>query len=1138
MPPSSEETQPSNDDGDSLSKSGDAIGMYRDETLADSILYGETQAVDGDGDDEVETQVVGGDGDDRVLGDGADSVASTYDEGRSKEDYVSSEVLQNEGSARSFAAVRTASLRASGLAAARRNPSEADNVEFKALSNNGSVRSFASVCTASLRASGFVAAQTKPSKADNVELKALLNNGSMRSFVAVRAASLRASGRAAAQSSKAADVVLSSLFNNGETHNNQDNVVGEIARVHERGASEKCTKDYHRDEMNRKNNQVVKKLLYDTESDEEESTIMPNNNNGHVYSPSSSVPDNIAGLTYIVSPVPGDLSQANALDVVNKFLVVNDLGLSQEYKSEMSTDTVKSPPTSNAKGVRILAKKTGHKSPVGKIGTFEWIDNLEDEGGGDFFTRRKDFFFGRVEQRSLSLPPIVPDAVLKDQGDEHRNYPYLTNFNHLGSRFMEHSSLMNEKAFVAETRARKNLFKDINEQPNSKSLDQQLKPTDVDRGEEGICEYCPDTQMAVEAMEPLIHENSSQAASSRKFASSTPNFEGVSTRSKKRKMLYTNSKLEVHVTSKGNSKEQKSLECTTEKTKSRRGKKDLEQSLDTKSLANKTKCSISIKGEKALRQMDEASKGEAHKCSEPGTLSNQLSLNNELIKGSVGINSTPIALRTRHLKAVRLAQKAEEDIASDYREDTNAMTNVSIHGKTKRKRSDIDSVQNAEVKNPSYSNAQDNERLDEVVKDGSPVKDVFAQSKQMIMRQTAQEFPSPLDDNIQHRTKQRNTKTAIESISETLDTAKRKRKSVCTSMVSGVRTRSSSKSSSLMPNVENALMSCSNEMTNPCSTPQLKRVVGFNNQVEVAEENAKTEKSTCENLRPTTVKDVDAVSPVCVAGNYKRTPGNESRRQSVIPKELTQLEASIPSPSPMFNTRRRKDMTSVRVLFSRHLDDDIVKQQKKVMGCLSVQLATSISDATHFVADNFVRTRNMLEAMAMGKLVVTHMWLESCGQASCFTDEKKYILRDVKKEIEIGFSMPVSLARAFQNPLLQGRRVYITPNIQPRREVMSKLVKAAHGQPIERIGRSMMKDDKIPDDLLVLSCEEDYSTCIPFLEKGAEIFRSELLLNGIVIQKLEFQRHRLFLDHVKKTRSTIWLRRATGNEFLPVSKCA
>lgn len=61
----------------------------------------------------------------------------------------------------------------------------------------------------------------------------------------------------------------------------------------------------------------------------------------------------------------------------------------------------------------------------------------------------------------------------------------------------------------------------------------------------------------------------------------------------------------------------------------------------------------------------------------------------------------------------------------------------------------------------------------------------------------------------------------------------------------------------------------------------------------------------------------------------------------------------------------------------------------------------------------------MLEAIALGKPVVTPSWLESCGQASCFIDEKNYILRDTKKEKEIGFSLPVSLSRATLCPLLQ-----------------------------------------------------------------------------------------------------------------------
>lgn len=89
------------------------------------------------------------------------------------------------------------------------------------------------------------------------------------------------------------------------------------------------------------------------------------------------------------------------------------------------------------------------------------------------------------------------------------------------------------------------------------------------------------------------------------------------------------------------------------------------------------------------------------------------------------------------------------------------------------------------------------------------------------------------------------------------------------------------------------------------------------------------------------------------------------------------------------------------------------------MARLNISVASSSIEATHFIADKFTRTKNMLETMALGKLVVNHLWLESCGQANCFIDEENYILRDMKKEKQIGFNMPVSLAQARQKPLLK-----------------------------------------------------------------------------------------------------------------------
>ena len=196
---------------------------------------------------------------------------------------------------------------------------------------------------------------------------------------------------------------------------------------------------------------------------------------------------------------------------------------------------------------------------------------------------------------------------------------------------------------------------------------------------------------------------------------------------------------------------------------------------------------------------------------------------------------------------------------------------------------------------------------------------------------------------------------------------------------------------------------------------------------------------------------VNDASPVCMGDEYYKQSCNRnlSRSCKELHREFQSLSDIRPELlTPSKDSRKRRDMTDVRILYSHHLDEDIVKHQKKVsfdffckllsvstdmwfpdISCflfllqilarLGVSVASSIADATHFIANQFVRTRNMLEAIAFGKPVVTHLWIESCGQASCFIDERNYILRDVKKEKELGFSMPVSLAHAIQHPLLK-----------------------------------------------------------------------------------------------------------------------
>ncbi|KAL0719029.1 hypothetical protein Bca4012_068353 [Brassica carinata] len=162
------------------------------------------------------------------------------------------------------------------------------------------------------------------------------------------------------------------------------------------------------------------------------------------------------------------------------------------------------------------------------------------------------------------------------------------------------------------------------------------------------------------------------------------------------------------------------------------------------------------------------------------------------------------------------------------------------------------------------------------------------------------------------------------------------------------------------------------------------------------------------------------VSPICVGDEYHRLTCKDSRGTSYTRKKLRSLTLPLVEPMPETkSTRKRRDMASIRVLFSQHLDEDVTKHQKKILAKFDISEASSMKEATHFIAHNFMRTKNMLEAIASGKPVVTTQWLESIDQINIYVDEDQYILRDSKKEKELGFNMGVSLTRARQNPLLK-----------------------------------------------------------------------------------------------------------------------
>ena len=115
---------------------------------------------------------------------------------------------------------------------------------------------------------------------------------------------------------------------------------------------------------------------------------------------------------------------------------------------------------------------------------------------------------------------------------------------------------------------------------------------------------------------------------------------------------------------------------------------------------------------------------------------------------------------------------------------------------------------------------------------------------------------------------------------------------------------------------------------------------GKNHKLEVLS-NKTTEPSGSEKtITFSSAKGINVATSNCIYYDYHKKPCNKNLPKSSFLKELLRL--GVPESTPEItwkDSRRRRDMAFVRVLFSQHLDNNIIKQQKKVdLGNFSIKM--------------------------------------------------------------------------------------------------------------------------------------------------------------------------------------------------------
>ncbi|KAL1085917.1 hypothetical protein V6Z11_D08G081600 [Gossypium hirsutum] len=787
----------------------------------------------------------------------------------------------------------------------------------------------------------------------------------------------------------------------------------------------------------------------------------------------------IRRLEYVNSQEPGESSQAIALCFVDNFLSFNSVDLCQGVEERTRT---KSPLVSSAKGTRHLAKIINRGSPVKKVGTFEWFESCH-QGETDSFSKRMT---GASEFGDLShqhLHNKGQRSLSNEHEEEHARRHSLSGFKDQGLK----ASIGIEKE--SEGNMVNGSFKEVDELMKTKSSSEKFEASGTARDIPVMFDVGFSTQIAAEAMEALCYglPPSCKACDTCEAVEGalTDLLEGeamsrthlvhhslqkvaaceigeVGKESIRRKRSARRYSKNISSSSWNCNYQELSHKLKPETSKSMQSK--LDESVSQNNLENcetyvtaftpdmQNLCRKQLSQEEPIIHQTRHCKGGANVKKIKDQMEKPRVMTNNVKEGSIltykrkrkSVVADPPKLLSGKQKCTKLHSYASaETLDGKLSEQRSSPQEAAIarylrldtwncpKGKRTQRKVPIHSSGKSNMHASFTSVGAEEHKLDPVRNKKMPEDDETNSSNFNMKGRmcTSLSWPS-LESNSDESLSRQNCKEQVSGVTTNSDLAAPNIRESAWDL-DGVNAAQTEKpyyvdSTSIINGLKN------HNFGEP-----------LRNTIEPSGKECITTLCCKKGVNEASLNNRPYV--------YHRKPCNKNLPKPSLLKELIGL--GVPKLMSDFTHRgfrARKELAYIRVLFSQHLDDDVVKQQKKIAARLGISITSCSLDATHFIADKFVRTRNMLEAIALGKSVVTNLWLDSCGQASCLLDERNYILRDSKREKEIGFNMAVSLARARRYPLLKDRRICITQTVKPNKEMIASLAKAVGGSGSKR----------------------------------------------------------------------------------------
>lgn len=623
--------------------------------------------------------------------------------------------------------------------------------------------------------------------------------------------------------------------------------------------------------------------------------------------------DQMAGLSYVDSQEPGDLTQDNALDFVEKFLKDNSLEFDQGGDTRKLDGKVQTKSVLSSKGQYKLANIVNCIRTVGESRAFDWDDNQEDEGGGDLFCKRKEEFFSEPRKLKGKEPDFNGDKE-ESLSIQNRKSRLFCSDSRLELRKGKENK---ESVQEANVKCKKNLCNKLGQQKDEDACTGELEENNIEPEQE-VSNVGFDTQMAAEAIESLFNgENVDKLVNNEAnwHLENSPkdSFRGSTTGKPDSSLNSRRSSKRGHASSFGvifRQSKKRNHECSGNLMKACENKtgKRLEES--------KKRDADGIFGNENTGRVSRNGRSMAQK---------------RLLRGKI-VEISPIARRTRHSMIESQSKKAK--ISSSEQ-------SILKVGFLIKKRGGNHAIRDSKAKRTKSPDAVSETictKSNEGTRNDATSLIVEQSSSDVLAAQVS--LPDELlGQTVNRRKRSCNTKKTRSSLHVLSPLALNENLERPSSGTGADQTHGGSVTADMdgQASIEDSNGTNVIPQLNEKNDGYMVSSVVKSTLDESPSQRRKSSDTVCTTPSDNCRTPINDASPVCMGSEYYKQSCKKSHSKSTLLKELRDLTATGLVPGSLSTeSRKRKDMNDVRVLYSQHLDENIIKQQKKVVSGFSL----------------------------------------------------------------------------------------------------------------------------------------------------------------------------------------------------------